>query len=257
MSKQKAVEWLAEHWTAALAGCIGTMLPEGSEVTCQVAAGAVPRTDRWSWWTQPFVAFSGPAVTVGATPESWNRLSAAVLAAVGVDDASEEDVAGTTRDLIAQSGTGLAREVAGRCGTDPNSGDVSEGAPPGSPLHAILRVTLTGMAREVELGIFLHGELLDAVAAADQPAGESAQIEMPAALGCIRLQSHVTLGRTTMLLKDIFKMTAGSVIELRQMVTDAADLVANGKTVARGQIVILHGDYALKVTSIAHREAKC
>ena len=76
---------------------------------------------------------------------------------------------------------------------------------------------------------------------------------LPESVADMPLNVHVTLGRTTMLLKDVFKMTVGSVIELGQPAEEPADLVVNGKVTARGQLVIYKGHYALKVVSkIAH-----
>ena len=52
-----------------------------------------------------------------------------------------------------------------------------------------------------------------------------------------------------MLLKDVFKITVGSVIELGQAVNEPAELVANGKVAARGQLVLYKGHYGLKVVA--------
>jgi flagellar motor switch protein FliN len=78
------------------------------------------------------------------------------------------------------------------------------------------------------------------------PAGSRS---LPESVADMPLNVHVTLGRTTMLLKDVFKMTVGSVIELGQAANEPADLVANGKVTARGQLVIFRGYYGLKIVS--------
>jgi len=61
------------------------------------------------------------------------------------------------------------------------------------------------------------------------------------------LRLHVTLGRTTLPLKDIFKMTVGSTVDLGKLVTEPAEVVVNGRVLARGQLMVLDGNYALKV----------
>jgi len=63
------------------------------------------------------------------------------------------------------------------------------------------------------------------------------------------LNVHVTLGKTTMLLKDVFKLTVGSIVEFGQPADDPADLVANGKVTARGHLVLYRGYYGLKVVA--------
>ncbi|MBZ5579028.1 MAG: FliM/FliN family flagellar motor switch protein [Acidobacteriia bacterium] len=76
---------------------------------------------------------------------------------------------------------------------------------------------------------------------------------LPDSVADMPLNVHVTLGRTTMLLKDVFKMTVGSVIEMGQAANEPADLVTNGKVTARGQLVLFKGHYGLKVVAkVAH-----
>lgn len=72
---------------------------------------------------------------------------------------------------------------------------------------------------------------------------------LPDSVADMPLNVHVTFGRTVMKLKDIFKMTVGSVIEMGQAANEPADLVANGKVTARGQLVIFRGHYGLKIVS--------
>lgn len=87
----------------------------------------------------------------------------------------------------------------------------------------------------------------------DKTSAESASTNqarpLPESVADMPLDVHVTLGRTTMLLKDVFKMTVGSVIELGQAADEPAALVANGKIAARGQLVISKGQYGLRVVS--------
>ena len=70
---------------------------------------------------------------------------------------------------------------------------------------------------------------------------------LPKSVAAMPLQLHITLGRTTLLLKDILKMTVGSTVDLGKLVTEPAEVVVNGKVLARGQLMVLDGNYALKV----------
>ena len=72
---------------------------------------------------------------------------------------------------------------------------------------------------------------------------------LPESVADMPLNVHVSLGHTRMLLKDIFKMTVGSVIELGQLGDELASLIANGKVTARGRLVIMKGQYGLRVVS--------
>ena len=72
---------------------------------------------------------------------------------------------------------------------------------------------------------------------------------LPESVADMPLNVHVLLGATTLPLKDVFKMTVGSIIELGQPGDELAALVANGKVTARGKLVIMKGQYGLKVVS--------
>lgn len=87
------------------------------------------------------------------------------------------------------------------------------------------------------------------MASNESPISANDATRLPDAVADMPLNVHVTLGRTTLLLKDVFKMTVGSIIELGQSASEPADLVANGKVTARGQLVILKGQYGLKVVA--------
>jgi len=78
---------------------------------------------------------------------------------------------------------------------------------------------------------------------------EGAANKLPESVADMPLDVHVLLGKTNLLLKDVFKMTVGSVIELGQPADEPAALVANGRVTARGRLVITKGHYGLKVVS--------
>ena len=72
---------------------------------------------------------------------------------------------------------------------------------------------------------------------------------LPESVADMPLNVHVSLGHARLLLRDVFKMTVGSVIELEQPGDELASLVANGKVTACGRLVTMKGQYGLKVVS--------
>ena len=59
---------------------------------------------------------------------------------------------------------------------------------------------------------------------------------------------HVSLGKTILPLKTIFKLTPGSVLEIGRSITDPVDVVVNGRVIAQGQVVTCGGSYGVKLT---------
>ncbi len=60
----------------------------------------------------------------------------------------------------------------------------------------------------------------------------------------------VELGRAKKLFKEILEMQPGTVIELNTSTGDRIDLLVNKKIVAKGEVMVLDGKYALRVTDI-------
>ena len=66
----------------------------------------------------------------------------------------------------------------------------------------------------------------------------------------IPVQVSVELGRSTISLKEIFDLTEGSIVELDRLVGEPLDLVVNGQTVARGEVVAIDNNFGLRIKSI-------
>lgn len=73
---------------------------------------------------------------------------------------------------------------------------------------------------------------------------------LPQSVASLPLPAHVTLGRTTVPLKEVCQLAVGSLIEFGQSASQPADLVVNGKILARGQLVVVQGNYGLKVVAL-------
>jgi len=60
----------------------------------------------------------------------------------------------------------------------------------------------------------------------------------------------VEIGRTRIPLGDLVKLGAGSLLVLDREAHEPADILVNGKVVARGEVVTIDGAYGVRVTSI-------
>jgi len=66
----------------------------------------------------------------------------------------------------------------------------------------------------------------------------------------VRLNLTVELGKTDMSIKDVLELTRGSVIELERVAGEPVDLMANGKLIAKGEVVVIEDNFGLRITSI-------
>ena len=63
-------------------------------------------------------------------------------------------------------------------------------------------------------------------------------------------QVTVELGRTTMTVRDLLALSPGEVLELDRAAGSPADLLVNGRLIARGEVVVVDEDFGLRVTEI-------
>ncbi|PPK94525.1 flagellar motor switch protein FliN/FliY [Kineococcus xinjiangensis] len=66
----------------------------------------------------------------------------------------------------------------------------------------------------------------------------------------VQMDVTVELGRTHMTVRDLLALTPGSVVELDRAAGSPADILVNGQLVARGEVVVVDEDYAIRVTEI-------
>lgn len=85
------------------------------------------------------------------------------------------------------------------------------------------------------------------------PRGDHA---LPAeALRDVELQARLELGRARLPVRDLLRLGPGAVVELERLVGDPVDLYVNDRLVARGEIVVAGGSFALRVTEVLPPDA--
>lgn len=68
----------------------------------------------------------------------------------------------------------------------------------------------------------------------------------------VELQVALRFGKREMPLGEILELSAGAVVELDQKLLDPVELLVGGKVVAHGEVVVLDGHYALRVTQVVN-----
>lgn len=69
-------------------------------------------------------------------------------------------------------------------------------------------------------------------------------------LGEVTVRLSVELGRTDMPLKDVLALGEGSVVPLNRLTDELLDVTANGRVIARGEVVAQDGRFALRIVSL-------
>ncbi|MCL1908475.1 MAG: flagellar motor switch protein FliN [Holophagaceae bacterium] len=66
----------------------------------------------------------------------------------------------------------------------------------------------------------------------------------------IELPVVVRMGHTEMPLGELLKLTPGSILELNRPADAPVDLLVNGKQIAKGEVVVVDGNFAFRITEI-------
>src|SRR5208337_927391 len=98
----------------------------------------------------------------------------------------------------------------------------------------------------------------DATAAACSSAeSASARIQELVRQGNLELLMDVELGVTLQFgcrqatLREVLELATGAVLELDREIEQPVDLLLNGRVIARGEVVVIDGNYGLRVTEVA------
>lgn len=66
----------------------------------------------------------------------------------------------------------------------------------------------------------------------------------------VELEVSIRFGRRQMLLKDVLDLSSGAMVELDRRVRDPIELLLGGRVIARGEAVIVDGNYGIRITEI-------
>jgi flagellar motor switch protein FliN/FliY len=72
----------------------------------------------------------------------------------------------------------------------------------------------------------------------------------------LELEATLQFGQRQLTLRDLLGLGPGDVVELDRHVTEPVDLVVGNRIVARGEVVIANGNFALRVTAVAEPQLR-
>jgi flagellar motor switch protein FliN/FliY len=70
----------------------------------------------------------------------------------------------------------------------------------------------------------------------------------------VELPVSVSFGRAQLQLKDVIKLTTGSIVELNRSVSEPVDIIVNNCVIARGEVVVIEGNFGVRIKQIVSKE---
>ena len=89
-------------------------------------------------------------------------------------------------------------------------------------------------------------------AVADAPAGKSSatvsdELQL---IHDIPVKMTVELGRTKMTIKELLRLSQGSVVTLEGLAGEPLDILINGYLIAQGEVVVVSDNFGIRITEI-------
>jgi flagellar motor switch protein FliN len=84
------------------------------------------------------------------------------------------------------------------------------------------------------------------------PANDRVSLDL---LHDVQLDLKIELGRTHMHLEDVLRLKQGAVVTLDKLAGDPVDIYANGRLIARGEVLVLNDNFCVRVAELIAGEA--
>ena len=204
------------------------------------------------WWSWSLSIDPGCRVLVGASLATWRGMGG-IDSAAAIADFGAEFLATLTEVIQDAARSRFGSEVT--C----SAAERSEEAPREwtSPTLAVKDLSGADIAVQCsispDLQALLGGSTTDAEVLEKQDLAPrlSATKNSADILMHVEMPVTIVLGRTTMRIKDLLKLTNGSVVELDQVLNDEVEIRVNNCVIAYGEVVAVDGNYAVRILRMA------
>jgi flagellar motor switch protein FliN/FliY len=256
-------QWLIEELAASLAKAFEAMVGARPEANAEAgsppARGALLRR-------QKFQGLAG-AVWIAASETDWVAAGNEVLRAAGIEDGDQATLKSTYLETVGQALSSLASSITGRVGSEVTCGPAEDSlSPPAELSWSLLRLSFPSIKVLLELAFEpalldqMGGQLSTKDGAAD-PQKEMAEAPEPASktfdlLLDVELPVSVSFGRAQVALKDLIKLTTGSIVELNRSITEPVEVIVNNCVIARGEVVVVEGNFGVRIQQVVSRQER-
>jgi flagellar motor switch protein FliN len=266
---------LAEAFSDALGSSLESMTSERptlewAPVPTQTAEQAVK--DKWLWWEQPLTVSESTLCWVGGSETSLLAIGRHALSAAGIEDASTEDSLGTWREIRGQSLSSTCQAIGKHLKKEVVCTDGREASKrPAASWGAEFTLLVDGARHSIQF--FWNDSVRNAL---QPPAEESPPVPPQVAAGSahraavpstetsrtlgllleVELPVSVSFGRAQLELKDVLKLNSGSIVELNRSITEPVELIVNNCVIARGEVVVVEGNYGVRIKQIISKEER-
>ena len=210
-------------------------------------------------WQQVLSASPTAELWFVAPRELWNMAGRVTLEAAGIDEVGDAECRSTWTEICGQAMAGVAAGITADMGREVTAG---QGAELDTPPEGVEWTTFAIRNQDGEvfrlraawsadvLALFERSATPDA-AAAPNTTTVSKTFDL---LLDVALPVSVSFGRKSLQIREVLKLNTGSIVELDRLVSEPVDVIVNDCVIARGEVVVVDGNYGVRITHLASRE---
>jgi flagellar motor switch protein FliN/FliY len=259
-------DWLIGEFVTRLGGVFEMMTGEAVAIACHPAAGEEPAGSGLTWH-QPFAGVAG-GVWLHAAAGDLAAIGSHVLRAAGVDDANADTLKSTYLETLSQAFSGLGLALSGKLKREVTPAGGEEREIDGAGMFPWWRAEITLPDGIASLSIGFDSALRDRVGVSEQPAivaptlppavppkvADAATSRTFDILLDVEMPVSVSFGRAQVQLKDVLKLTTGSIVELNRSITEPVEVIVNNCVIARGEVVVVEGNFGVRIQHVISRQ---
>ena len=72
----------------------------------------------------------------------------------------------------------------------------------------------------------------------------------------VEMPVSISFGRAQLPLKDVLKLSIGSLVELDRMVSDPVEIIVSNSVIARGEVVVVDGNLGVRIDQVMSRQER-
>ena len=280
MDSEESSRQILDQWAETLAQVLESMTDQRPAVRWQAASGSLAEVAPAEAARSP--RFSGGNSRCRCLPTrlsgwlrphaTWEHAGTLTLKAAGLETVEASEARNTWLEILGQSLSALARAVGGLLGREVTCDAGREHDPDAETREWAVVTMAFGESSLPPLLVAFSPKLQDLILTppappADPPprAARADPGNEPAPASVVRsrtmdllldvdLPVSISFGRTQLPMKDVLKLTTGSIVELNRGVNEPVEVLVNRCLIARGEVVVVDGNYGVRIQEIASRQ---
>jgi flagellar motor switch protein FliN len=271
--QKEVFEQLGSQLSLALGGMLGETW------SSSLQDRAIPAdSNGYLCWSQKLSLDAQPSVHVAVANAEWTEIGTRALVAVGLENPEETNIRATYLELLTQALAGLARFLTSRARSEISveAGAESPLIPSGGGVRLQCLRLLSPTGFTADLFVRIEPVVMEAIRERQPEPRQQIQPEphrTPAVAEALLASSgtptpamdllldvempvSVSFGRTHLALKDVIKLSTGSIVELDRTISEPVEVIVNNCVIARGEVVVVEGNYGIRIQQIVSRSER-